>query len=48
MTLDECFVDSGIESKVNVALKGQNAYAFDGNAELASYCEPAFSLMSYV
>ena len=25
----------------NVASKGQNTYAFDGNAKLASYCELA-------
>ncbi len=45
MTLDKCSVDTGIESNVNVALKGQNAYAFDGKAELASYYDQPLSLV---
>ncbi len=40
MTLDRHNVDARIESKsiptVNLALNGQNIYAFDRNAELAS------------
>ncbi len=31
-----------VYSSVNVASKSQNADAFDGNAELASYRDPVF------
>ena len=49
MMLDERYVDAGnriqqVYSIIKAASKGQSAYTFDENAELASYCEPALNV----